>query len=459
MTILNPIVRDLAQQNLLAPRFEQGLFGTLAYRNCSEKQMVPNGAGETVTKTRTGYLVPDLTPLNPLTLNGLDNGLTPTNYRSEQYTLQLKSWSQTIDVDMIGNASLVVDLFLQNTIALGKVAAQTRDYLSRNALLDAYMSGNSFVRVALGAPSQTLQIDDVRGFETVLVADPLNGAVLIPVPVSPQNPLPITINGNPYNVTNVARDNINVSKARFANPNGIGPGAGGVSGTITLDSAVSTTDGALNAPVLSAYRARISRPGNKLTTAALNSNDKLTQFDLQDAVSQMRDNAVPAHADGLYHVYLDNYSMNQLINDTSFQLLYRGTTVHNDVYQQSYISDGLGLKFIATTQAPVQKQNFDSGITIHRPIICGADVLVEGTSMTQEAYLLQLGTDNISHIEKVNDMMFIVRPALDRQSRQVSQTFVWIGGYVAPTDATATNAIIGTASDAYYKRAIIIEHA
>jgi hypothetical protein len=41
----------------------------------------------------------------------------------------------------------------------------------------------------------------------------------------------------------------------------------------------------------------------------------------------------------------------------------------------------------------------------------------------------------------------------------ISQTWTWIGGFAAPSDSTADQRIIPTANNAYYKRAVVIEHA
>ena len=47
---------------------------------------------------------------------------------------------------------------------------------------------------------------------------------------------------------------------------------------------------------------------------------------------------------------------------------------------------------------------------------------------------------------------------LDRLAQIVAQSWFWVGGFVTPTDATATTTIIPTAGAQYLKRAVVIEH-
>jgi hypothetical protein len=59
----------------------------------------------------------------------------------------------------------------------------------------------------------------------------------------------------------------------------------------------------------------------------------------------------------------------------------------------------------------------------------------------------------------VNNVAQIVRPPIDRMLRVISMTWTWIGDFTCPTDNTATPLIIPTASNATYKRAVVIETA
>lgn len=451
MGILNlPVaMQDVIQRGFLLSEFQQGLFSTLAYRSVAEKMLFPNGRGETVTKTRAGYLPAVPTALNPATNTNLDNGLTPGNYANEQYTLAINQFGAAIDLNITTTMATVVNFFMQNSNANGKQAAQTLDFLARNAILDAYMGGNTFVTATLGAPALTIAVNDIRGFQRVIV----NG---VSVPVDATNTMEVVVGSNAYTLVSAAADVVNVSNARFLDAV-TARGAGGISGTLTFSTNVSVADGTANNAVVSAFAPTIIRPNARATTNALIAGDTLVMQNIIDAVSVLRANGVP-DVMGRYNCYLDHQSGVQLFSDPAFQILYRGATLADPTYAGASYMEGLDVRFIRTTQAPQQRKAGTGGINIRRPIICGADMLIEGTFEGQTAAVDSM-VAGIGYIEEVNDIIQVIRPQLDRFQQIISQAWFWIGGYVAPTDATATNTIIPTANNAYYKRAVVIETA
>ncbi len=446
---LPPALQDVLQTGFLLSEFEQGLFSTLAYRSVAEKMMFPNGRGETVTKTRAGYLQAVPVALNPATNTNLDNGLTPSNYNDEQYTLAINLYASTIDLNVTTTMATVVNFFMQNANTNGKQAAQTLDFLARNAILNAYMSGNTYVNTTLGSPNTTIFVDDIRGFQNVIV----NG---VSTPVSMSNSMPVIVGNNVYTLVGAAPDATNVSNSRFLSTT-TSQGAGGISGSLTFSTTVSVADGTAGNAVVSAFAPSIIRPNGRATTSALVPGDVLIMQNIIDAVSILRSNGVP-DVDGMYNCYLDQVSGTQLFADPVFQLLYRGRSITDPVYKNASYIEGLDVRFIRTTQAPQQLQNGTSGMLIHRPIICGADMLIEGTFEGQAAAIDNMSS-GFGYIEEINNVVQVVRPQLDRLQQIISQSWFWIGGYVAPTDSTATNLIIPTANNAYYKRAVVIETA
>jgi hypothetical protein len=98
-------------------------------------------------------------------------------------------------------------------------------------------------------------------------------------------------------------------------------------------------------------------------------------------------------------------------------------------------------------------------VTVRRPIIIGAEALLQGTFEGLEQWLNRDGFEPIGYVMLVNDIAQIVRPPLDRLQRTVSMTWTWVGGFAVPTDLTATTSIIPTSSNALYKRAAVIEVA
>lgn len=183
----------------------------------------------------------------------------------------------------------------------------------------------------------------------------------------------------------------------------------------------------------------------------------LTLAILQDAVAQLRDNAVP-DLDGFYNCFLDARTMSQLFRDPDFKEVYRGG-YKSEAYRMATVVEMLGLRFITTTQAPIQSQYSNAGVAdpvrkIRRTVICGADTLVEGVFEGQMGLPVENG---ISYKEEVDGVVMVVRPPLDRNGQIIAQSWYSVIGYVAPTDATANSSTINTASDAYLKRSVVLE--
>jgi hypothetical protein len=240
---LQPII----QQNFLEREFHDALESIIGYRKIARREPFSAGIGETLTKTRAGLKAPTTTPLVPNTNTNLDNGLTPSTWTQEQYTLSIAMYGDAIDLNTVTNRVGIVEQFLQNAKVNGIQSAQSLDRLARNAIYAPYLGGNTWVRATLGAPAATLQVDDVRGFQTVIV----NGQV---VPVSGGNPMQVQVGATNYSLTGFTIDGGNVSKAIAA---------GGISGTLTFSGNVSVADATLgNAPVLA------TRPSSCARTAA-----------------------------------------------------------------------------------------------------------------------------------------------------------------------------------------------
>ncbi|MEB0133623.1 DUF4043 domain-containing protein, partial [Pseudomonas sp. CCI2.4] len=160
----------------------------------ADREEIPNKVGETVTKTRTGLKAPVTTPLNPSTNTNLDNGLTPSGWTVEQYSLSMNMFGDTIDLNMVTQGVGIAKQFMKNAEVNGVQAAQSLDRLARNALFSSYLGGNTRVRTTLGAPALTLAVDDIRGFQYVLA----NGVM---VPVSVATPMTVTVGAGVYTLS------------------------------------------------------------------------------------------------------------------------------------------------------------------------------------------------------------------------------------------------------------------
>lgn len=440
------------QLGFLEREFEEGLDSVLAYRRAALEETVPARIGETLTRTRKGRKTPVTTPMNPSTNTGLDNGLTPSSFAVEQYSFNMQEYADTVDTNMMQELAGIANQMWANSRNSGVQAAQSMERIARFKLFSAYLGGNSRVRTDLGASSTTTaHVDDIRGFTTVLV----NGVV---TPISGTNTLTvaelaISSGGvaQTLTVTGVTADGTNHSSA----PDGI-------SGVITFTAATSPVNGDA---LIALNSAKILRPFSKSTTAQLVGSDVLTMGLIEDAVAYLRDNGVPPMSDGSFHCILDNTSMRQLFADQDFKVLFAGSNQSAE-YRDGEIIRLLGVTYIPTTEAYVQAAN-SSGATgasannvrVRRPIILGAESIIHGNFEGIDSWIQREGMSPINDVFLINNVAQIIRPPLDRLGQVASQSWTWIGDFAVPTDITATTSIIPTASNALFKRAVIIEHA
>lgn len=425
---LQPII----QQNFLERAFQDGLRSRLGFRAIADRENFSIGIGESLTKTRTGLKAPVITPITPSNNTNLDNGLTPSGWTVEQYTMTLNMYGDTIDLNMVTSKVGIAGQFVKNATTNGIQAAQSLDRLARNALFAAYLGGNTRVRTTLGAPATTINVDDIRGFQFTLV----NGVMTA---VSVSNTMTVTVGSNAYTLTGATADGSNVSTA----PNGI-------SGTLTFSGNVTVADATAGNAVTSAVAPLIHRPNNRATVAALQSTDTLLMQTVLAAVADLRGNNVPA-VDGAYNCYLDDKQLLGLFADGDFKLLYRGA-YGSEEYRSGQIIELLGVRFIPTNEAP-QQASLGAG-AIHRAIVCGQGALIEG-DFEATGYEDVDNPDSLKAM--VDDICMVTREPLDRLQQIIAQSWYWIGGYAVPTDATANTNIIPTASNSYFKRGVILE--
>jgi hypothetical protein len=429
---LQPII----QQGFLEREFSQALRSRLGYRACADRVKIAVGIGETLTKTRAGLKPSVTTPLAPATNTNFDNGLTPTAWGVEQYTVTINLYAATTDLNVVTERVGIASQFLQNAYVNGEQAARSLDELSRNALFGAYLGGNTRVRTTLASAGPMITVDDVRGFQNVFV----NG---IQQAVSSSTPMTVTIGANAYTLVSVGVDATNVST-----------GPNGVSGTLTLSGNVSVSDGTANNTVTAASGSTIVRPSQRGNSSLITASDTLTMSNLLDAVAKLRLNAVP-EIEGAYNCYLDPVSSRQLFADPDFKQLFQGATSANQVFKKGMTNDFLGLRFVPTTEAFVQPHPTLSGLMIRRPMICGQGALIEGDFAGMAATDVAPAE---SIITMVDGVAMVTREAIDRLQQIIAQSWYWIGGFCAPSDTTTNPTTVPTATNAAYKRAVIVEH-
>lgn len=424
------------QEGYLEREFQDGLQSVLSFRSIADRETFANQIGETITKTRVGLKPPIETPANPATNTNLDNGMTPSSYALEQYTLGIDMYCDTIDLNIATSRVAIKELFLKNARNNGVQAAQTLDRLARNKLFNAYLGGNTWAtregKVAEGRQAIELPVDDIRGFESVMV----DGRM---VSVSEQYSAVVSIGETSGTLIGVKRDEKNTSTS-----------LGGISGRLLIESLSNKVP--VKSPVIHLNAPSLVRANNRNTTAELKANDKLTLDAILDAQATLRNNT--AMVNQTFKLFLDNQSMRQLFADPQFQMMYQGQ-YRSDAIQSGRIVHLAGIDFVPTTEVWVQEVG---GYAIRRPILVAPGALIEGEFSGMQAVMSQDYGD-AGEVHFVNGVAQVTRGSIDRLQQIIAQSWFWIGGFAVPSDATADKRIIPTANDAWYKRAVVIEHA
>jgi hypothetical protein len=440
-------LQSVIQQNYLERAFEIPLRAKLGFRAIAEQMDFPAEIGETITKTRTGLLPAITSPLSPAANSDITSGLTPQNYGVEQFTLSVAQYAANMMLNVATSRVAIDSLFLRNAVTLGEQAARSIDTIAQQALYAGYMGGNSFVRVTLGSASTTVTVDDIRGFQYTW-----NSAGQV-VPVSASNPVNVVVGSNVYSLTGAAADGTNVSVT-----------PGGISGTLTFSTSVSTSDGTAKNPVASAVAPYVMRSMDASTntvpassvwgiTPSLYNGGKLSMQMLLQAKAVMSSNGVqPVNASGMYHFYASPKQVVGLFNDSDFKQLFRGDPKTQE-YRQGVVAELLGVQLIETNLNP--SATF-SGNAVQYGIMCGEGTLVEGT-FTPDAYRDAESVDDDGMITVVDGIAHVTREPLDALKQVVTQSWAYIGGFTVPSDITTNPNTIPTATNSAYKRAVLVE--
>ncbi|WP_122050692.1 DUF4043 domain-containing protein [Asaia bogorensis] len=435
-------LRAAIQQGFLAREFETGLHSRPGFRAIADREVFPNAIGETLTKTRKSLKSPVTTPLLPSGNTNFDNGLSPSGWSVEQYTLSINQYGDTIDLNMVTTGVGIASQFLANAQTNGMQAMQSLDRLARNALfggvsggVGGYLGGNTRVAATATAKTTTVSVDDIRGFQFVIVS----GLVR---PVGASAGMTVTIGSGVYTVTGAVPDAVNVSTA-----------PGGISGQLQLSASATMADATAGMAVVASTAPLVLRPNGKATTADLKraDGDTLGIQNVLAGVASLRRNNVPM-IDGAYNCYLDDLQLLSLFRDADFKYLYRGA-YGSEEYRSGQVIELLGVRFVPTTEAPQQASL--GGGPIHRALLLGQGALVEGDCAC-------VGHSDIPDAERalvdiVDGVAMVTREPLDRLKQIIAQSWYWIGGFALPTDVTADASIIPTATNAYLKRGVVIE--
>lgn len=441
-------IQSVIQQGYLERRFRDALQAKLGYRAIADREPFMANIGESITKTRVGLLPAVTTPIATPANTDITSGLTPGSYSVEQYILSVNQFAFNLMLNVATSQVAIDSLFLRNAFNLGEQALRSVDTLAQLALYNAYMGGNTRVTTTLGAAGTTVKVDDVRGFQQTLNAQGQ------PVAVSSSNPVTVVVNATGYSLTGVTLDGSNISTA-----------PGGISGSLVFSANVAIVDGTAGNSVVSSVAPAIIRPSlsstgvmatntSQISSANDINNGKLTIAMLLAAKANLESNNVP-HVSGsdVYHAYVDPTHMTGLYADPAFQSFFRGKPDTAE-YRRGAIAELLGMSIIVTNMNPVQV--IANSPPIRRASVVGQGALVEGV-FTRTAYAAANGVDDGNLTTVVDDIAHVTREPLDALKQVVTQTWSYIGGFVAPTDTTANPSVLPTATNSAYKRAVIVE--
>ena len=443
-------LQSIIQLGFLEEEFRKPLRARLGFRALAEREPFRASIGETITKTRTGLLPAITTPMAPAANTDFTSGLTPQNYAVEQYTLGIQQYSGNMMLNVVTSRVAIAEQFLLNASQLGEQAMRSVDILAQQNLFNAYLGGQTRVTTTLGAAGTVVHVDDIRGFQQTINTE---GQV---VPVSSSFPVNVTVGSDTYSLVGAAADGTNTSTA-----------PGGISGNLTFATNVTVADGTAGNAVISSVAGVIVRPstGNvpltsamAQTTAAISTNQfnsgRLSMQMILAAKAQLELNHVPPARDGMYILYADPQHLTGLYQDPAFQYFFRGRPDTAE-YRQGVVAEQLGVRVEWTNLNPVQTL---SGVgVVRRAFLGGMGALVEG-EFSAEGYRGVNDADlDDDQITMVDGIAHIVREPLDALRQVVTQSWSYIGGFVAPTDYTTNPTTIPTASYAAYKRGAIIE--
>ncbi len=449
---------NLLQDRTLERVFHDALFPRLLYRAEARPEVWAANLGERMIFTRAGTIPVSTRPLIP----GQDP--TPKSYPSEQWEAEARQYGEPIDTHMPSSYVALASLFMRNTQQLGLNAGQTLNRLARDPLYQAYLSGEAMVDIDPGGASLTLHVNTLSGFSQRLSNGRLD-------PVSAVNPLAITFStAEPANtVVGVAPDNP-------AEPFG--------SGTLTLGVATSGAV-ATRVGVFAGTRSRRLRAGGGATVDALTAVDILTLNDVIAAVSRLREQNVPPHPDGRYHVHMTPQAEAEIFQDNHWQRLHQSLP-EGVAYRDLAIGEAVGCYFYRNNENPETatvdatrtvgvlgggggatlaqelgaELTNEAGLPIRRVIVTGGGALYE-KYIDESRYITEAGvTGKIGQFSVVNGgvavmtkrIRFIIRSPLDRLQQVVGQAWSWSGDFPVPSDALEGDG-------ARFKRAVVIEHA
>lgn len=462
-------VQDAIQTNQLKRRFEDKLRATNAYRKTAYRLPIEKRSGESIIYSRNGHISPVMDDIVPSTNVGIDNGLTINgvggngDYSFEQFSVTIGLLPKFMDLNILQNEEVIGDLYLLNAEELAEQAALSLDLRVARVAFRAYMGGQSYFTA--GGTGTTLRVDNVLGLDTAFGLLTINGKVVVngaPQAVSNTYPLTVYITSattgiiTTATVTGVTYDDTTGFPDDPANISSLG--VYGRSGTLTFSA--SQTVGQYDV-IQSADSPVMYRPNGKNSVVGLDLTDTIGAQLVINAVAELRANGVKSPLkDGTFPCYIDPILHAQFFTDPQWQIMSQGQMQSED-FADGVINRNFGVTFVPTTNAPSNAITNHAGLPLvaRRAIVTGDKYVQESPFSGIDALFSAPGGARPVHTQLMDDFVFATRAPIDREGQFVSMGWYWVGGHVAPTDATITPDTIPSSTKARYKRAVVIEAA
>lgn len=453
----SPEIQAIIQDNTLRREFMDALFPTLLYRDDAMPEVWQAAIGDEQIFTRTGLMTVNTDPTPP----GHDPD--PKSYGVEQWRAVAQQLTNSLDTNLPTNYAAIASTLLRDTKTIGLNAGQTINQKARNSLFRPYVGGNTTMMIAATSGDFQITVSSINGFTERMV----NGRLS---PVGAAAPIAITFSASAAANTVVGAVPLNAN-------NPYGPGV------LTLGAALSANV-ARRVGVYSEFRPTLIRAGGGVTVDGITGSSRIALQDIINAVSRLRRDNVPTHADGMYHVHIDPLVEAQLFADDAFENL-NTSLVDGMRYRELVIGDLVGARFYRNTESPGRSNVgalvasgggigsavcapkigaevvTDAGVEVNRTIVTGGGALRELFIPEGSAYVSDAGVTGVvggfqvttgGVIVNTERIRYILRAPLDRLQQVVSQSWSWSGDFTTPSDSL-------TDGPATWKRACVIESA
>lgn len=329
------------QRDALARETGETLFPNVLFRADVMRTQFEGTIGQSKTIPVPGLLEIDTSPRVV--------GVTPTPDQQsfEYYKVTPEAYGRTVSQSLPGNYASAVGPYYQKKKAQVLQAAQTVNRILRNKLYAPYMGGHSIVDSVAGGGT-LITVNSLNGFSASV--DPVSG---YPVPVSSASPRAYLRNGT------LVAGSVIIGATPNDPLNPLGPGV------LTLDVAVGPFVAGDRIDAVDA--SPIIRPNSVATVDGINAGDFFNGELVQRAVTLLRDNSVPQHSDGYYHVHFPPAGEQGLLRDNLVQRMFETRGLEDDPFAKFAFGRGLGCTFYSNNQCPDLATTDNNKRTSSRP--------------------------------------------------------------------------------------------